>query len=77
MSAATDTAPLTPAQRDGAVAARALLDAGPDHAWAARILLEDLVGPEGERPAWHVKHGRLDRALAELRALLAAGDAHG
>jgi hypothetical protein len=61
---------LTPPQRDGVVAALAQLAAGRDHDWAARVLLEELAGPEGERPAWHVKHGRIEEAQAELWALL-------
>lgn len=81
------SAALTEPQRAGIVAALAQLCAArlaawspvlaEAHAWAARALIE-AAGAEGERPAWHVKHGRIDQARAELRALLAMAEAaHG
>jgi len=71
-AAANDAARLTAAERDGVVAALAQMAAGPGHDWAARALLQRLVGPEGERPDWLIGRGRRDEALAELRTLLAA-----
>lgn len=56
------------AELRAAVSPRSNTDQRDAHAWAARVLLEDLCGAEGERPAWHVKHGRLHEALAEVTA---------
>lgn len=65
------SAALTTSERHAVQAALALLRGGAEHAWAARLLLEGHAGPEGERPAWHIKHERLAKARAELEALLA------
>lgn len=73
---------MTAAEHAALSAAAAQLDAGERlrwsavaveaHGWAARVLLEDRAGAEGERPAWHVKHGRYAEARAEIGRALAA-----